>query len=217
MEPVKVFCYGDSNTYGYDPKTGLRHPKSVRWTGLLQEKLGPGFQVVEEGCNGRTTVYPKPGEEWKSGLYGLRLCLNTYKPVEIMVIMLGTNDLKTSFGASPEDVAGGAERLVAESREFLLEKCGLAPVIILVSPIHIKEGIENGPFGFEFDSVSIEKSRRLAPLYEDIARRHGCIFLDAAAFAEASDDDCLHMGPGGHAALAEGMYGAVTEALKRLE
>ncbi|MBQ1524997.1 MAG: acylhydrolase [Firmicutes bacterium] len=215
-DPVKIFCYGDSNTYGYDPKTGLRHPRQVRWTGRLSRMLGPEYQVVEEGCNGRTTVFPQPGEEWKSGLYGLKVCLSTYKPVEVMVLMLGTNDLKNYYGASAEQVAEGAETIARQAESFMMEKCGTKPVIVLVSPIFIREGIENTRFGYEFDGASIRKSHELAPLYEEIARKHGYIFLDAAKHAQASGDDCLHMGPEGHEALAEAVYDKVLEALERL-
>ncbi len=217
MDPIKVFCYGDSNTYGYDPKTGLRHPRELRWTGILQKKLGGDYQVVEEGCNGRSTVYPEPGNEWKSGLYGLKSCLNTYKPIEIMVIMLGTNDLKTVYGVTADEIAAGAERVASDSEDFLLEKSGVKPVTVLVSPIYLKDGIVDSPFGDRYDEVSVQISKRLAPLYEEIAKRHGWIFLDAAKYAEASDDDCLHMDPENHALLAEAMYRAVCEAIERLD
>ena len=63
-----ILCYGDSNTYGYNPVTGGRWPEDIRWTGRLQQLLGDEYKVIEEGCNGRTTMYKAPGEGWKSGL-----------------------------------------------------------------------------------------------------------------------------------------------------
>jgi len=86
-----ILCYGDSNTYGYNPVTGGRWPEDIRWTGRLQQLLGDEYKVIEEGCNGRTTMYKAPGEGWKSGLEYLKPCLNSHKPVDAVVMMLGTN------------------------------------------------------------------------------------------------------------------------------
>ena len=77
-----ILCYGDSNTYGYNPVTGGRWPEDIRWTGRLQQLLGDEYKVIEEGCNGRTTMYKAPGEGWKSGLEYLKPCLNSHKPVD---------------------------------------------------------------------------------------------------------------------------------------
>ena len=136
-----VLCFGDSNTYGYDPTTGLRYPESVRWTALLQGLLGTDYKVIEEGCNGRTTVFDDPIEGWKKGLDYLRPCLNTHKPVDIVIMMLGSNDLKEVFHATPEDIASGAETLVKEIIDFTEIKQGFVPEIILVSPPEIGEDI----------------------------------------------------------------------------
>ena len=94
-----VLCYGDSNTYGYIPETGLRYPKNVRWTGVLQNLLGKNFNVIEEGCNGRTTIFDDPIEGWKNGRDYLKPCLNSHKPIDIIIMMLGSNDLKDFFHA----------------------------------------------------------------------------------------------------------------------
>ena len=95
-----ILCYGDSNTYGYDPSNGFRYPKNVRWTGVLADLLGPEFTVIEEGCNGRTTVFDDPLEGWKNGLDYLKPCLNSHKPIDLVILMLGSNDLKDIFHAS---------------------------------------------------------------------------------------------------------------------
>ena len=75
-----ILCYGDSNTYGYDPSTGFRYPADVRWTGVLKRLLGPDYTLIEEGCNGRTTVFDDPLEGWKNGLDYLKPCLNSHHP-----------------------------------------------------------------------------------------------------------------------------------------
>ena len=136
-----VLCYGDSNTYGYDPRTGFRYPSSVRWTCRLAALLGDDYHVVEEGCNGRTTVFDDPIEGWKNGLGYLKPCLNSHKPVDIVVMMLGSNDLKETFHASPEQIAEGAGVLVETIQTFTREKQGFEPKIVLVCPPEIGEGI----------------------------------------------------------------------------
>ena len=109
-----ILCYGDSNTYGYDPSCGLRYPENIRWTGRLAKILGSEYKIVEEGCNGRTTIFDDPIEGWKNGRDYLRPCLNSHKPVDIVIMMLGSNDMKEMFHASAEDIAYGAETLVKE-------------------------------------------------------------------------------------------------------
>ena len=79
-----VLCYGDSNTYGYVPETGMRYPRNVRYPGRLQMLLGDDYTVIEEGCNGRTTIYDDPIDGWKNGMDYLRPCLNSHKPVDIV-------------------------------------------------------------------------------------------------------------------------------------
>ena len=198
-----VLCYGDSNTYGYDPRTGFRYPASVRWTCRLAALLGDDYHVVEEGCNGRTTVFDDPIEGWKNGLGYLKPCLNSHKPVDIVVMMLGSNDLKETFHASPEQIAEGAGVLVETIQTFTREKQGFEPKIVLVCPPEIGEGITESPFYGSFYENAIERSRQLPVLYKSVAERFGCIFVNAAAHIRPSAEDSLHLDPQAHAKLAE--------------
>lgn len=111
-ERISVLCYGDSNTYGYDPYTGGRYPREKRWTTLLGELLGGRYEVIPEGLNGRTTAYDRAGAAWKNGASSLVACLGTHKPVDYAVIMLGTNDCNEELGLTAEDIAAGMETLV---------------------------------------------------------------------------------------------------------
>ena len=110
-----VLCYGDSNTFGYVPETGLRYPKEVRYTGRLQQLLGEGYTVIEEGCNGRTTIYDDPIDGWKNGRDYLKPCLHSHRPVDIVTMMLGSNDLKTTFHLTADRIAAGVEVLVKDT------------------------------------------------------------------------------------------------------
>ena len=125
-----VLCYGDSNTYGYIPETGMRYPKEIRYPGKLQLLLGDDYLVIEEGCNGRTTIHDDPEDGWKNGLDYLKPCLNSHKPVDIVILMLGSNDLKDTFHLSAEEIAHGAGVLVDVIKEFTELKQGYIPKII---------------------------------------------------------------------------------------
>ncbi len=198
-----VLCYGDSNTYGYNPLNGLRYPENIRWTGRMQTLLGVDFRVIEEGCNGRTTIFDDPLEGWKNGLDYLRPCLNSHKPVDIAILMLGTNDLKEAFHASAEKIAGGAALLVDTIQDFTVEKQGFAPRIILVSPPEIGEGICSSSFAGIFGASAISRSKEFPKLYERVAKEYGCEFLNAAAHIRPSAKDSLHLSPRAHERLAE--------------
>lgn len=206
---ITILCYGDSNTYGYNPVNGLRYPKDIRWTGVLQAMLGDEYVVIEEGCNGRTTVFEDIEEPWKAGICYLRPCLNTHKPIDFVVMMLGSNDLKRMFHASPEEIADGAEELVCIIKEFTKKKQGFIPKIILVSPPEIGEGITTSEFARSFDEDAIVRSKELPALYKNIADIQGCIFFDAAKVAESSEVDSLHLMPEAHRKLAEGLYDCI--------
>ncbi len=207
-----VLCYGDSNTYGYDPANGLRYPADIRWTGVLKELLGPGYNVIEEGCNGRTTVFDDPAEGWKNGRDYLRPCLNSHKPVDIVIMMLGSNDLKRCFMADARDSAEGAGKLVDMIKEFLSVKQGYVPKIVLVSPPLIGPGIADSPFSSSFDESAVERSAGFAAEFERIAKEKGCVFFDAAPVAKASGLDSLHLSPESHRALAKALSELVQTA-----
>lgn len=199
---ISVLCYGDSNTYAYDPETGGRYPHEKRWTSLLGEMLGGRYEVISEGLNGRTTAYDRPDAAWKNGASSFVACMGTHKPVDYLIIMLGTNDCNADLGLSAADIADGMETLVRLAGENAPALQGYVPQIIVASPAAIGEGYRDSPFADNLTSESVRKSKDIAPLYEEIARRHGCVFVDAEGAAEVSRD-CEHLTEKGHRQLAE--------------
>ncbi|MCR5595555.1 MAG: SGNH/GDSL hydrolase family protein [Lachnospiraceae bacterium] len=197
-----VLCYGDSNTFGYIPETGMRYPRDVRWPGRLQDILGEDYLVVEEGCNGRTTIYDDPVDGWKNGLDYLKPCLNSHKPIDIVILMLGSNDLKSTFGLTAEKIAEGAGILVDIIQSFTEEKQGYVPKIVLVSPPQIGADIRSSGFYGAFLDSAIEESKRFPKFYQKVANDKGCIFFDAARYVYPSKTDSLHLTPEGHVTLA---------------
>lgn len=168
--------YGDSNTYGFNPLNGMRYPRNIRWTGRLQQLLGDHYCVIEEGCNGRTTIFDDPIEGWKNGLGYLKPCLNSHKPIDIVIMMLGSNDLKETFHASAAEIAKGAEILVDTIQSFTEEKQGFCPKIILISPPEIGCGIVSSSFNFAFTETAIVRSKEFLKYYKQVAERKKCFF-----------------------------------------
>lgn len=210
-----ILCYGDSNTYGFNPANGLRYPKSVRWTGRLQELLGNNYMVIEEGCNGRTTIFDDPYDGWKNGLNYLKPCLNSHKPIDIVILMLGSNDLKNTFHASAEEISNGAKRLIEEIYDFAGQKQAFFPEVILVSPPIIGDDIATSAFQFAFDESAIVRSKEFAKYYQEVAKTMDCSFFDAAKHVTSSKLDSLHLMPEEHEKLANGLAEFIKNTLSK--
>ncbi len=206
-----ILCYGDSNTYGYVPETGMRYPRDIRYPGRLQDLLGDEYAVVEEGCNGRTTIHDDPIDGWKNGLDYLKPCLHSHRPIDIVILMLGSNDLKDTFHLSAMEIADGAGILVDVIKEYTKERQGFIPKIILVSPPEIGPGIKSSPFFGAFYEDAIERSRQFPAQYKRVAEEKGCIFFNAAEYIHPSEYDSLHLTPEGHKVLAEKLSEIVKE------
>lgn len=194
-----ILCFGDSNTHGYNPNDGTRWPYSVRWTGILQRELGNDFHIIEEGLGGRTSVFDDPLEPGRKGIRDIPMLIETHKPLDLVIIMLGTNDTKNWFSATPEAIAAGCGKVIEAFQDFKYVN-SKKPEILLVSPIHIDPETEkSGCAGFDISSH--EKTLHLAPLYKAEAEKHGAYFFDAATVAEPGIDN-VHLDIGGHRKLA---------------
>ncbi|MBQ6388543.1 MAG: HAD-IA family hydrolase [Mogibacterium sp.] len=210
-DKITVLCYGDSNTYGYDTMTGGRYPYEKRWTTILADLLGDRYEVIPEGLNGRTTAYDRPGAGWKNGVSSFVACLGTHKPVDYLVIMLGTNDCNAGLDLSAQAIAKGMENLVCLAEEKSPELQGYIPEIIVTAPAAIQGNIEESPFAYALSQESVSKSFELGELYREIADRHLCKSLDATTSAEVSSYDCEHLTEQGHRQLAELMCAKIRE------
>ena len=181
----------------------MRYPRNVRYPGVLQELLGDDYTVIEEGCNGRTTIHDDPIDGWKNGLDYLRPCLHSHKPIDIVIMMLGSNDLKATFGLTAQGIAEGAGVLVDVIRDFTREKQGFIPKIILVSPPEIGKGIKSSPFYGAFYEEAVAESKKFPEYYRRVAEDKGCTFFNAAEYIYPSEYDSLHLTPQGHRVLAQ--------------
>jgi lysophospholipase L1-like esterase len=194
----EVLCFGDSNTWGFDPRTKERYARTTRWTCLLQEQMGEKFAIVDEGLNGRTTVWDDPVEGDKNGLKHLGPCIESHKPLDLVVIMLGTNDLKQRYSVPAVDIARSVGRLVEMVQKSTTGIGGAAPPVLLVSPPPLAKLTE---FADMFAGGG-PKSQKLAELYRTKAEELGCLFLDAGSVVQTSGADGVHWEPEGHARFA---------------
>jgi lysophospholipase L1-like esterase len=188
-----IVCYGDSNTHGADPSGAGRMPRDVRWPRVMARVLGDGYEVIEEGLNGRTTCWETPVEPGRNGLTYLVPCLLSHAPVDLVIIMLGTNDLKRAFGLGAPEIAGGMSRLVDESRRSLTGPDETPPNVLVVAPVPLGEVTEHSElWGL---GEARETSRRLAHFYALVAEDAGVGFFDAGSVAEVHPDDGVHLDP----------------------
>lgn len=215
-----IVCYGDSNTWGFMPKwkgpeivAENRYPWGVRWTSLLQIRLGGEYRVAEAGLNGRTTMFDCPMDDHRNGLAEIDTCMLEQMPVDLAVLMLGTNDVKEAFGVSPYVIAHGARRIVERIRSGGYGPGGASPEILLMAPIRLHPEMESRWLGEEFGPGALDRDAQLGAQLERTARDLGVHFLNAGAYVTADPADGIHMNEAGHALLAEKVYEKLLEIL----
>lgn len=196
----RIVCFGDSNTWGYDGETDGRFPEEARWTGRLQTLLGDGYTVIEEGLCGRTTAFEDPLNEGLNGLTYLYPCLMSHAPVDYLIVMLGTNDCKERFSATPHNIACGLRRLVKKAQQTEAWREG--PKILIVAPGPIEKECESSPVAGEMGICSV-RSRGLAGEFEAVAKMLDCDFLDAAPYVKMNQIDYMHLDGDSHGRLAK--------------
>ena len=232
----QILCFGDSNTWGYDGESRKRLPWGKRWTSLLQEKFdvetakqgiqagnntagqreagnaehksGESVRIIEEGLCGRTTIFEDPLRDGRRGTALLPTLLETHDDVDVIVLMLGTNDCKTVFGASAEVIGKGIARLLDQIAAYAPEA-----KVLLISPIYLGEKVWQEGYDQEFSRESVIVSRNLQPVYEKIAAERHISFLPAASYVHCCDADQEHLNAAGHKKFAEVVYRKVQELL----
>lgn len=210
MTVRSILCFGDSNTHGTEPMRDMddknRMAPDERWPGRLAAELGAGWRVIEEGHPGRTTLHADLVEgPHKNGLAALPVALESHRPIDLVILMLGTNDLKAQFMVRPADIARSIDRLV---NHILASDSGperAAPKVLLIAPPPI---LETGCLA-EMFTGGAEKSHSLGRLYGEVAARHGLAFLDAGAVIRSSPVDGIHFDAGEHAKLCEAVTARV--------
>ncbi len=204
-----ILCFGDSNTWGWNPHTQSRYDLHERWPGVLRDELGAGYWVIEEGQNGRTTVWDDPIEGHKNGAAYLPACLESHAPLDLVIIMLGTNDLKTRFSVPACDIAQSAGVLVDIVQKSAAGRDGAAPQVLLMAPAPL----DNLSDFVEMFEGGVEKSRKLGAYYRQVAEQYGCHFLDAGQIVTVSTADGVHLDASEHEKLGKNVAQKVVEIL----
>jgi lysophospholipase L1-like esterase len=204
-----VLCYGDSNTHGTRPLTALgqteRHPPGDRWPDVVAAGLGPDATVIAEGLPGRTTVHDDPVEGGcRNGIAVLPAILHSHRPIDLLVLMLGTNDLKQRFAVSAFEIARSVERLATLARAE-----GVVADLLIVAPVPVRE---TGALTDTFAGAEAKQSG-LSHMLKDVADRLHAGFVEAGLHVEASPIDGVHWSPGAHRRFGAVMAAAVRARL----
>jgi lysophospholipase L1-like esterase len=200
MEKIRILCYGDSNTFGARPDgSGERYSDDERWAGVFQRTLGDGYRVIVEGLGGRTTVWDDPIEPYRNGSAYLIPCLLSQAPLDLVIVLLGTNDLKQRFSATAQDIANGAGRLVAMIQASGAGRNGQPPRVLLLSPARLGKLNELA----EMFTGAPEKAARMGGYYQQVAELYSCDFLDLAPLIRSSDLDGIHLELAEHTRLGQ--------------
>lgn len=222
-EPLHVLAYGDSNTWGLDPTAAgselQRYGEAQRWSGVLQAALGNGVRVATHGLMARTLATDLPeglaglsGQD-HNGLRRLPLALLQERPVHLVVVMLGTNDLIAALQRRPEDVAAAvADVAAAVTRGTAAHPRVHGPRLLLVAPPPLGDP-RHGPFAEDFDAGSVEKSHALAAALRAAAQAAGVAYADAADWTPTDGRDGVHLSPAAHRRLGRGIAGALQRLL----
>ena len=195
----KILCYGDSNTFGFKPNDGERHDKNSRWTGILQNKLGDNFEIIEEGMCDRTGFVDNPKGFIFSAQKHFPELISNINKVDIIILAIGTNDLQFLYDVNDETIENGLKTLINLAKEKSDE-------IILIPPVILDENILKGFFSFQFDKTSIEKSKHVGEIYKKLAKAMCCEIFDFNEFVKPSKLDGLHYDENSHKIIAEKLY-----------
>ncbi len=194
----KILCYGDSNTYGFNPKTGGRYDKDIRWSGLLSSYL-PNYKIIEEGMNNRTGFFKNPSGLKQSGGEYLPIFLQNNKDIDICILSLGTNDAQFFYELDDTKTALGLKNLINSIKEV-----NPKTKIIIVPPVKITDRIlKSSIFSMMFDKNSIEIIQKVFPVFENIAKTNDCQYFDFNKITAPSEFDGLHYSAESHKIIAK--------------
>lgn len=213
-EPRTILAYGDSLTWGADPKSDARHPQDGRWPDVLAAELGDGASVIAEGLCGRTTAYDDDtGDCDRNGARLLPTLLATHVPVDLLILMLGTNDMKPHVAGTAIAATQGMRRLVQIATSHASAQSAARPMQVLVVAPPPIERTDDAEAAAMF-AGGVEQSRQLAGHYGALAHETGCGFFDAGTVARASPVDGVHLDAANTAAIGRALAPVVRSMLE---
>lgn len=210
-----VLCFGDSLTWGYDPATAVRHALADRWPTVLGQGLGEGVTIIPEGLNGRTTCFDDhTAAAERNGVKTLPTLLATHDPLDLVILFLGTNDLKRHTGGGRVFEARiGMERLVEIVQKFPYHRGFTAPQILIIAPPPFVETDE--PDMRALLGHSLAESQEFGTAYALIADEYGIDVFDAGEVAQCSPLDGFHLDAANTRAIGDALVPQVQAILAR--
>ncbi|MCM1338466.1 MAG: GDSL-type esterase/lipase family protein [Muribaculaceae bacterium] len=205
----KILCYGDSNTYGFIPRTAARYDKDSRWSGILESALDYQYEIIEEGMNNRTGFFTNPEGLKQSGGEYLSIYLQNHQDIDICILALGTNDAQIFYNLTSENCKLGLENLITS-----VKKVNKNTKIIIVPPVKITQNILKSYFSLMFNQTSISKIQEVFPIFEQTASSNNCLYCDFNQFAPPSDTDGLHYTKSSHEIIAQKLSELILEVNK---
>ncbi len=206
-----ILCFGDSNTWGYTPGSGIRYAPEVRWPGVMAAELGDSFLIHEDGLSGRTTAFDFPWADCRNGMTALPYALFSQKPLDLLIIALGINDLTVVDSSySARSTAG----LIRKARMLQAVPDSAGPIftgevtILVLAPAPVHPDYDR-----MYGTSYYEESCKLAAQYEAMASENGVFYLNAGDYASASPIDCVHFSAETHRALGLAVARKVKEIL----
>ncbi len=208
MEKIRILCYGDSNTWGYISGSDHKRYMEERWPRILQKLLGEKYEIIEEGLNSRTLISndTRSGREGRNGFEYLLPCLDSHDPLDMVIIMLGTNEMKTSYYRNPKEIGNLFEEYFVKKILNRKSQCrDTFPKLLVIAPPVITK--ENPNYiGW------IEKSEMINDIYKDIALRNNCLFLSNEDLEPGEDG--VHLTRDSHRILASRLSQMVKEVFE---
>lgn len=206
-----ILCYGDSNTNGCGCRTGMpRRERFNRWTGVLQKNLGfEEYYVIEDGLNGRSTHFSHPTVRHTDGYETSDVAVTNTFPLDLVIIMLGTNDLAPRYGSNVYSAAGWIMRIMANMRATAFETGNVVPKFLVIAPPPLGEAAKE----LDFTDDIIEESKNFSRVYREMAEIEGAYFFDAAPITKTGYDG-IHFDDESHFALGNAITGVVRDILK---
>lgn len=208
-EPFSILCFGDGNTWGVNPSTGRRLGRNERWPGRLQESLGSAYHIIEDGLPGRTTTFDDPLGEDVNGAKHLPLALSVHRPLDMVILMLGSSDLAERFHASATTIVSGLDRLTKIALASEAWRGAGSPQVLIVSP-------PSGPPERSQHDSTVDEAKKpgaLSSRIAGVASTLGCLFLDADPIARVGEDG-VHLALDGHVGIGKAIHAVALETLE---
>jgi len=196
----RIVCFGDSNTYGFNPYTRNRYSPKNRWVDILQNRLGNNYILFNEGVNGRTTAFDRDGSDKKNGLTHLDEIIDRNLPIDIMTIMLGTNDVLYDVNKSVDEIVDGMEKILLKVKEKTPNT-----KVILICPHETRKVLRTTPKPGKVDMNAVNKSKQLPLKYKFLAEKYNCKYIDANSIVTITKIDCEHFTKKDHLRLANAL------------